>query len=89
MCFLISGMMLVTGKNTRYGSTTTRGLYLKPGVAMAPWTLEQLCNSRGIQPTKLTKQGSQGLTQIKMTIRKSVLVRAWSSENVDVNFVIL
>lgn len=68
MCFLISGMVLVTGKNTRYGSTTTRGLYLKPGVAMAPWTLEQLCNSRGIQPTKLTKQDSWVLTAMDLAL---------------------
>jgi hypothetical protein len=40
-------------------------------------------------PKKLTKQGSQGLTQIKLTIRESVWVSAWPSENVDVNLVIL
>lgn len=40
-------------------------------------------------PTELTKQDSQGLTQTKLTIRKSVWVSARSSANTDVSIVIL
>lgn len=60
-------MVLITGKkNTRYGGTTVRGLYLKTGVAVTLWLLNQLCNSRFTQPKdqlSRTHGGSWGWNQ--------------------------